>query len=330
MMHVGLLYSQSEIDKDMQFEINPHGAIQMDVTVKAIEEALKENGHRVTLIPAGLDLLQRLAEMDHLDIIFNASTGITKKSQQAHVVAILEMLDVPFVGSGLSGHILGLHKQVAKRIFLTEGIPTPKFQVFYDGNEPLDPELKFPLIIKPEHEGSSIGITKDSVVFDEEALRKRVRTMIKDYDQAALVEEFIKGREFTMGILGNEDPEIFPIEEIIFDERDTDKLGAMTLDIKARDAIIPKAPADLSEAKAEEMRGYALKAFRALGLRDFVRIDIRMDENEVPYFLEVNTLPGMQPDYSEFPRMSVVAGYEYKDLVERLMEVALERYKKEE
>ncbi len=329
-MHVGLLYSQSEIDKDMEFEINPHGAIQMDVTVKAIEEALKENGHEVTLIPAGLDLLARLAAMDHLDIIFNASTGITKKSQQAHVVAMLEMLDIPFVGSGLSAHILGLHKQVTKRIFITEGIPTPKFQVFYTGDEPLDTDLRFPLILKPEHEGSSIGITKDSVVFDEAALRKRVRVMLKEYDQAALCEEFIKGREFTMGILGNDDPEIFPIEEIIFDHRDTDQLGAMTLDIKSRDAIIPKAPADLDENKAEEMRGYALKAFRALGCRDFVRMDVRMDEAGVPYFLEMNTLPGMQPDYSEFPRMSVAAGYEYKDLVEKLMMVALERYKQEQ
>ncbi len=327
MMHVGLLYSQSEIDKDMEHEVNPHGAIQMDVTVKAIEGALKENGHKVTLIPAGLDLLQRLPQIENLDIIFNASTGITKKSQQAHVVAMLEMLDVPFVGSSLSTHILGLHKQITKRIFMTAGIPTPKFQMFFTGEEPLDKELNFPLIIKPDHEGSSIGITKDSVVHDEETLRKRVKIMVKEFDQPALCEEFIKGREFTIGVLGNEDPELFPIEEIIFDHRDTDKLGAMTLDIKARDAIKPKAPADLDEEKAEEMRKYALMGYHILGCRDFARIDIRMDEDEVPYFLEVNTLPGMQPDYSEFPRMSVVAGYEYKDLVEKLMSVALERYK---
>ncbi len=328
-MHVGLLYSQSEIDKDMEFEINPHGAIQMDVTVKAIEGALLENGHRVTLIPAGLDLLQRLAAMKDIDIIFNTSTGITRKSQQAHVVAMLEMLDIPFVGSGLSAHILGLHKQVAKRIFLTEGIPTPSFQVFYQGDEPLNTELKFPLIVKPEHEGSSIGITEDSVVFDEEALRKRVKAIIRDFDQAALAEEFIRGREFTMGILGNDNPEVFPIEEIIFYHQDTDKMGAMTLDIKARDAIIPKAPADLDEDKAEEMRRYAVKAFQSLGCRDFIRIDIRMAEDGTPYFLEVNTLPGMQPDYSEFPRMSVAAGYEYKDLVEKLMKVALARYQRD-
>jgi D-alanine-D-alanine ligase len=325
MMHVGLLYSQSEIDKEMEFEINPHGAIQMDVTVNAIETALQEKGHRVTLIPAGLDLLQRLSAMHDLDIIFNVSTGITKKSQQAHVVAMLEMMDIPFVGSGLSAHILGLHKQITKRLFITEGIPTPRFQVFYTGDEPFDAALRFPLIIKPEHEGSSIGITKDSVVHDEAALRKQVKQLIQNYQQAALVEEFIKGREFTMGILGNHDPELFPIEEIIFDHRDTENLGAMTLDIKTRDAIIPKAPADLDETIAEKMRDYAVKAFRVLGCRDFARLDIRLDESGTPYFLEVNTLPGMQPDYSEFPRMSVAAGYSYPDLVEKLIKTALQR-----
>jgi len=327
-MKVGLLYSKNEIDKELEHRINPHGAIQMGETVKSIKAALIANGHEVLLIQADIDLPEKLSNMIDVDIIFNVSTGITKKSQQAHVVAILEMMGIPFVGSGLSAQILGIQKHITKNIFVSEGIPTPKFQVFYNGEEELKNSLIFPLILKPVHEGSSMGITDESIVFDEQSFRNRVKELIKDFKQAAMAEEFIVGREFTIGIIGNDNPEVLPIEEIIFDSRDTSKLGVMTLDIKTRDAIVPKTPAELDENIANKMRMYALRAFKALGCRDFIRLDVRMDENNVPYFLEINTLPGLQPEYSEFPRMSLAAGYKYEELIEKLLSVAHKRYSK--
>ena len=157
MMHVGLLYSEMMIAENKVDVLNPHGAIQMNITVSAIEKALLSKGYKVTLIPATLDLLQRISEIENLDIIFNACTGITNKRQQANVVAMLELQDVPFVGSSLSTHILGLHKQISKRLFRSVDIPTPKFQVFYTNKEKIDTSLSYPLIVKPEHEGSKIG-----------------------------------------------------------------------------------------------------------------------------------------------------------------------------
>lgn len=322
-LHVALLFSQSEIDGTTEFQPNPHGAIQMDITVAAIQEALLASGHRVTKIPAGYDLPQRILAAEP-DVIFNASTGIAKKTQQANVVAMLELLDIPFVGSGLATHVLGLYKQVTKLIFANEGIPTPDSQVFTNGDEPLDPRLRFPLIVKPEHEGSSIGITPESIVDNEAALRRVLRKNIALYRQRALVEKYIGGREFTIGVLGNKNPIVLPIEEIIFRSEEGVHRSAQTYDIKERDAVNTQCPADLTDAKRNELEAYSLKAYRAMDCRGYARLDVRMDKAETPYFLEVNTLPGMQPDYSDFPRMAVHGGYSYRELVDRLIELAME------
>jgi D-alanine-D-alanine ligase len=293
----------------------------MDLTIKAIEKALIFNGHQVTRIPATMNLLEDIEAIEGMDIIFNACTGITNKMQQANVVAMLELMEVPFVGSGLSTHILGLHKHISKRLFQSVGVPTANFQVFYNGNEPLDPSLTFPLIVKPEHEGSSLGVTDDSVVYDEAQLRARVQKNFKLFHQPALVEEFITGREFTIGVLGNEDPEVLPIQEIIYDT--TDGKGFMTVDIKARDAVGVKCPADLDEDVAARMKEFAAKAFKALGCDEYARIDVRLDSEGTPYFLEINTLPGMQPDYSDFPRVAKAAGYTYESLIQKMLDLAL-------
>lgn len=322
-LHVGLVYSQNEIDAETEFQPNPHGAIQMDITVEAINRALLESGHRVTKIPAGLDLPERILAAGP-DVIYNASTGIAKKTQQAHVVAMLELLDIPFVGSRLATHVLGLYKQVTKLIFQQEGIPTPKYQVFTTGEEPLDLSLRFPLIVKPEHEGSSIGISPESIVDDTAALRRVVGKNVGLYKQRALVEEYISGREFTIGVLGNKNPTVLPIQEMIFRAEEGAHRKTQTYDIKERDAINTQCPADLTDAKRNELEAYAIKAYRAMDCRGYARMDVRMDEAGTPYFLEVNTLPGMQPDYSEFPRMAVHGGYSFRALVERLIELAME------
>lgn len=325
MMHVGLLYTPAEVAKKRDASLDPHGSEQMDLTVKAIEKALKDNGHEVTRIPATLNLLEDIEAIEGMDIIFNACTGITNKMQQANVVGMLELMGVPFVGSSLSTHILGLHKHISKRLFQSVGVPTANFQVFYTGEETVDPTLNYPLIIKPEHEGSSLGITEDSVVHDEAQLRAGLQRIFKLFSQPALVEEFITGREFTIGVLGNADPEVLPIQEIIYDT--TDGKGFMTVDIKARDAVGVKCPADLDEVTAARIKNYAAKAYKALGCDEYARIDVRLDGEGTPYFLEINTLPGMQPEYSDFPRVAKAAGYTYESLIQKLLVLALTKDK---
>jgi D-alanine-D-alanine ligase len=324
-MHVGLLYTPADVEKKRDLSIDPHGSEQMDLTVKAIEQALISNGHQVTRIAATIDLLRDIKAIEGLEVIFNACTGITNKMQQANVVGMLEMTEIPFVGSGLSTHIFGLHKHISKRLFQSVGVPTANFQVFYTGEEPVDASLRYPLIIKPEHEGSSLGITEDSVVHDEAQLRKGLHRIFKIFNQPALVEEFITGREFTVGVMGNDDPEVLPIQEIIYDT--TDGKGFMTVDIKARDAVGVKCPADLEPEVADRIKDYAAKAYKALYCDEYARIDVRLNAEGTPYFLEINTLPGMQPEYSDFPRVAKAAGYTYESLIQKMLVMALTKNK---
>lgn len=320
-MHVGLLYTRADEENKRDNSIDPHGALQMDLTVKAIEGALISNGHKVTRIGAGIDLLRDIKSIENLEVIFNACTGITNKIQQANVVGMLELTGLPFVGSSLSSHIFGLHKEVSKLMFLNSGIKTPNFQVFKSGDEPISQSLKYPLIIKPEHEGSSLGITDSSLVYNEKDLRDGIIKIFEVFNQKALVEEFIVGREFTIGLLGNNKPEVLPIQEIIFDTNDG--MGFMTVDIKANDAVKVKCPADIDSNLENKIKDQASIAYRALGCRGYARIDVRVGRDGVPYFLEINTLPGMQPDYSDFPRVAIGGGYTYEELIQKLLDLSL-------
>ena len=324
MLHVGLLYTEKKQDDKSQ-KFDPHGAKQMTNTVKAIEEAILKKGNRVTLIPASFDLLQRIEAIDDLDVIYNACTGITDKIQQANVVGMLELQDVPFVGSSLSTQIMGLHKAASKRLFKSANIPTARFQVFFTGTEQINENLNFPLIVKPEREGSSLGIDHDSVVYDDVNLYKKVKEVIRKFKQTALVEEFLNGREFTVGILGNDDElEVLPIIEILYDDNDNSN-GFMTVDLKADDQLGQQLPADLDKKTLNLIKNNARKAYTVLNCHEFARIDVRMDKDGYPYFIELNTLPGMEKGYSDYPKMAEAQGYKYEDLIEKLITLAIER-----
>lgn len=325
MLHIGLLYTERKADKERD-KLDPHGVIQISNTVKDIKESLIRKGHRVMLIEATANLLNDIEFVEDLDVIFNACTGIRNKREQANIVAMLELQDVPFVGSGLSTQILGLHKSISKRVWRASNIPTAKFQVFFTGKEKLHENLKYPLIAKPEREGSSLGIDQDSVVYNDNDLYKKVKQIIKTYEQPALVEEYLVGREFTVGIIGNDELEVLPIIEILYEDSNT---GIMTVDIKAEDSLGQDLPAKLDEKVLEKIKGDCKKAYTVLDCLDYARIDVRMDKDDNPYLIEINTLPGMQQSYSDFPKMAKAQGYEYEDLIEKLIKLAIERSKKE-
>lgn len=325
MLHVGLLYTERKVDKERD-KLDPHGARQISNTVKDIKESLIKKGYRVTLIQATPKLLLDIESIEDLDVIFNACTGIRYKREQANIVAMLELQDVPFVGSGLSTQILGLHKAISKRIWRARNIPTSRFQVFVTGKEKLHENLEYPLIVKPEREGSSLGIDHDSVVHNDNELYKKVNQVIKTFNQPALAEEYLVGREFTVGVLGNEELEVLPIIEINYESSPT---GIMTVDIKAEDSLGQDLPAKLDKEALEKIQDDCKRAYRVLDCQDFARIDVRMDKDDNPHLIEINTLPGMQRTYSDFPKMAKAKGYEYEDLIEKLILLAIERNKKE-
>lgn len=307
---------------------DPGAPARSRATAEAVCAALRELGHLPLPLEAGFDLAGRLRELGP-DLVFNLATGLGEKKRQANVVALLEVCGVPFTGSPLESHVLALHKPLAKMVFRHWGIPTPAFQVFEDADAPLDPDLPFPVIVKPSSEGSGVGIGPEAVAGDEGALRAAVRRVLSGYGQPALAEQFVPGREFTVGVLGNDPPQVLTPEELLLPAAEGGEAAVYGYLAKERDEVGRACPPDLPPEKRREIEALALLSFRALGCRDCARVDIRMDPAGRPFVLEVNTVPGLLPGYSELPRVARASGLGYTDLIGRLVEEALARFRRE-
>lgn len=299
---------------------------QRRVTANEIEEILSKK-YKVKRIVADKNLIDNLLK-SKVNFVFNLSTGIKGESRQSQVPALLEMLGIPYVGSGILAHALALNKAFAKKVFKFHNVPTAYFQEFYIGEEKLDPNLKFPAIVKPACEGSGFGIHKDSLVNTEKDLYKQVKKSLSNYQPPALVEEYIDGREYTVGIIGNgKDKTVLPIVEIDFDKvtEEYDKFNTFESKHGQGGQKQIRCPAKLTDKQKEMLERIAIMAFDALKCRDFARVDIRVKDNK-PYVIEINSLPGLQRGYSDFPRMAEVAGMSYEDLILTILSEAIKRY----
>jgi D-alanine-D-alanine ligase len=247
------------------------------------------------------------------------------------VPAILELLGVPFTGSSSVTLAVALDKAKTKQILASGGIPTPPWQLFPTPNTPLNPKLDFPLIVKPNREGSSKGIWRESVVGDEAALRRQVAHVYQRYRQEVLVEEFIDGVELTAGVIGEEALPILEIdfspcrtsEEFFYSWRMKEFQGNASLGL----APALHCPARLDAATTARVQEIALRAHQALGCVDFSRTDIRLRGDGTPFVLEINPLPGLSPWDSNFPIMTTAAGLSHHALIQRIVALAAARYR---
>lgn len=303
-------------------------------TVNAISLALKNRGHNVETIDASHPQLYSYFRKNSTDMVFNIAEGIRGRLRESRLPAMLDYLDVPYTGSNSFSLALAMDKALAKKILKAENIPTPLFQLFIKGDEGLNPDLKFPLIVKPNCEGSSKGIKASSVVNDLEALFDEVKGIINIYGQPALVEEFIDGKELTVGILDNAKTTILPILEIDFSSCKGSGEYFYTWRMKEYQGnselgLTPTfhCPARLGRDIEALVKETALKAHYSLGCSDISRIDIRLSRDNVPYVLEVNPLPGLDPRESNFPIMAYAAGMTYEDLIETILNSAFNRRK---
>lgn len=299
---------------------NPHGAEQLNKTNAALKQTIEDLGHEVLLIPGDFNLLNRLSAA-RPDVVFNNCTGINDKSSQPQVAGMLELSKIPFTGSSQLAHTLALYKPLTKKILLHHGVSTPRFAVLSKMDDELPAGLAYPVIVKPEHEGSSMGISAKSVANSPEEAREVSRHVIKEFSQPALVEEFISGREFTVGVLGGTAPRILPPVEILFNAGGE----FYSQNVKSQDAVQTQCPANIEPELLSRIEEVVLGAFNALECRDYARIDVRVDSSGTPYVIDVNTLPGLEPGYSDYPKAAQAAGLSYRDLVSHLMNCALER-----
>jgi D-alanine-D-alanine ligase len=274
-------------------------------TISALNTALQAGGHEVILLEADEAIAEKL-QSAHPQIVFNIAEGIRGESRESHVPAICEMLGLSYTGSGPLTLALCLDKARAKEILTYYHIPTPPFRVFRSSEEKLDSQLRFPLIVKLLHEGSSMGLSENSVVDDEAALKRQVAYLLQIYQQPVIVEEFIEGREFTVGVLGNESPRVLPIIEVVFSKprgivlfAPDDPVKPLIRQERGADVQFPKTnhhavcPADTSEELEHQIEQTALKAFRALGCRDWCRMEMRLGHDGMLYVLELNPIAGM-------------------------------------
>ncbi len=320
---VGLIVDKTSAeDKSQEMK---HADLQKEVTADIVNQILSKR-YATEKIVADDKIIEALSKKD-FDIVFNLSTGVRGESRQSQIPAVLEMLGVPYVGSGILAHSLALNKAVAKQIFYFHKVPTPNFQIFYTVEEVIDKSLIFPLIVKPACEGSGFGIHKDSVIYNEEALLNKAKELLRQYQPPVLVEEFIEGREFTVGIIGNgKDKVVLPIMEIDFEDIPEEYGKFYTFEVKHDWGNETKfhCPAAISAELEKEIIKHVTRAFEALECRDVARVDVRVRDDK-PYIIEINSLPGLQPVYSDLPKMANTAGMSYEELINRILEEAIKR-----
>jgi D-alanine-D-alanine ligase len=306
-------------------------------TIEAVMAALRAGGHSVFGVEADNQAPQKL-EAYRPDLVFNIAEGLWGDFRESYIPLICERLALPYTGSNPLTLAICLNKLRTKEILSYHGISTPRFQVVHPGQRIEILEVSLPAIVKPVAEGSSKGIFNDSVVFTPETLRVRVTTLLEKYHEPVLVESFLTGDEFTVALWGNgAQATVLPIVGINYSRLPE---GAQPIysyeakwiwDTSENPLEIFSCPAAISPELRREIEELVLRTYRILEVRDWCRIDVRLDAAGKPYILELNPLPGILPkveDNSCFPKAARTAGYDYHQMLNHVIKIAWLRYER--
>jgi len=327
MKTVGLTY---DLKTDYKFKAGdpPDANAEFDhpLTIGVIADAIKSQGVKVKKIGNVLNLLEKINNLD-VDIVFNISEGASGRNRESQVPMLLEMAGIPYVGADALTLALTLDKIMAKKVFIADKIPTPKFLEIKDissFDEDTD-HMKYPLIVKPRFEGSSKGLNDKSKVENVQDLKKQAAYIIETYKQPALVEEFISGQEFTVLVVGNDNPQALPIVQIKID-------GRLMLNDKfysfariTSDKLEYICPAKINAELAKKIQDLAIKTYNAVECLDFGRVDFRVDKEGNPYVLEINPLPSLSTE-DVFPIIAKEMGITYEAIIGKILASAFKRY----
>lgn len=322
-MIIGFTYDLKKEYLAMGFSLEEAAEFDEPETIDGVAEALQSFGHQVVRIGHVKALLSRLERGERWDLVFNICEGTSGISREARVPAILEVYGIPYVFSYPLALSLTLHKGMTKRIVRDHGIPTaPFFQV--DGPEDIRRiDLPFPLFVKPVAEGTGKGVAADSRVWNHEQLQRACISRLNMFSQPVLVERYLPGREITVGIAGNGSrARVIGMMEVRY--RENEKTGIYSLETKARyqEFVDYRIPETEVYRTCERV---ALDAWKALGCMDGGRVDLRMDAEGVPNFMEVNPLPGLNPVHSDLPILARMSGISYRELIGMILNEALHR-----
>lgn len=326
-LRVGITYNlKKDVSLNDKLPIDFAEEFDSEETIDSIKNVLESEGHKVYKLGGDNGLIERLKSTP-VDIVFNIAEGLKGRNREAHIPAILEFMDIPYTGSDPLTLSLTLDKSMAKRVVASEGIATPKFKKINRLEELNDLDLRYPLFLKLCYEGSSKGIRLDSKIKTPQALREKASWLLKDYDSPILIEEFINGPEFTVGIIGNYPPEIIGVMQIeIKGLAPEDAIYSLEVKREWEDKVCYHCPPSISQDLLKKIKDVAIRAYKVLECRDVSRVDIRVGEDNIPYFLEINPLPGLSPIYGDLPIMARLMGWKYEDLIKTIFNNALKRY----
>ncbi len=322
-MRIGLTYDLRDDYRGMGFSEETLAEFDSPETIAAIEGALNGLGHETDRIGHIRHLAARLVAGDTWDLVFNIAEGLSGRSREAQVPALLEAYGIPYVFSDPLTQAVTLDKAVAKRLVRDAGVPTAPFALIESDADARACALPFPLFVKPVAEGTGKGCTRASLVNDRSELLAAARALRARFAQPALAETFLPGREFTVGVLGNgAGARVIAVLEIAL--RANAEPGVYSYENKELcESRVVYTVVDDPEARAAGAS--ALSAYRALGCRDAARVDFRGDAAGVPRFLEVNTIAGLHPTHSDLPILAQQAGMTYEVLIGAIVAAAAAR-----
>jgi D-alanine-D-alanine ligase len=342
---VAVLANIKEHDKPLPPDVPPDAGADYDYieTINSIRAAIETDNHKTFFIQADTNLPYALKEIKP-DICFNIAEGLGGDAREAQIPALLELLKIPYTGSRVLTNAISLDKNLTKRIWRDRSLPVAPFQEFTFGDEPLRPEMRFPLFVKPSREGTGMGVDTKAIVNTEAELRERANYVIRMYNQPALIEIFLPGREFTVGVLGRHDTVLYSRHPEWYDKDGFHRLPILELDssrsvtpgiygIEAKAQSVGSqgapnylCPAPLDPDLTKKLQHLAYRAHVVLGALDISRTDIRLDAEGQPRLIEINTLPGLTPGYSDLCLQAASEGISYEDLILEILYLGASRW----
>jgi D-alanine-D-alanine ligase len=322
-LKVGLTYDVRDDYLKEGYSLEETAEFDLPDTIDAIEKVILDNGYEACRIGNIKALVRRLAKGERWDLVFNIAEGLHGFGREAQVPALLDAYQIPYTFSDPLGQALTLHKGMTKNIIRSVGIPTPDFAVVGSADDIAKVNLPYPLFAKPIAEGTGKGITPISKINNPEELHHVCLNLLQNFNQPVLVETYLSGREFTVGILGTgKDARALGTLEVIL--QPVAEKNAYSYENKEHyDKMVQYVLVNDDEAK--KAMEISLMAWNALNLKDAGRIDLRSDARGVPHFMEVNPLAGLNPVRSDLPILCTQLGMSYNALISSIIKSALSR-----
>ena len=323
-MKIGMTYDLRRDYLSQGLDAEQTAEFDSDETIDGLERTLRGLGHDVDRIGNARELCRRLVAGDRWDLVFNVAEGLGGRCREAQVPAVLELYGVPYTFGDPLACAATLDKSVAKRIVGDAGIPTPSFAVIHNEQDWADLALEFPLFVKPLAEGTGKGVDAASRVTDEAQLAALCGRLLERFPDGVLVEEYLPGMEFTVGVLGN-GRAARALGTMLIEISDKKATSIYSFDMKEHcEGQVTYRPMPRGGFRAD-VEATAVSICGLLGCRDAARLDFRVDRFGQPSFIEANPLPGLHPTHSDLPMIATQEGMTYSQLIDAIVNSALER-----